>query len=100
MRSMKFAAGMVVLSLGLGITAASASADQMANATTCLDVATKVKTALDANTQSANYDSAMKERRYGDEFCTNSFYAKGIAHYNRALQLLGVAQKADATDGR
>ena len=97
MRSMKFAAYVAALSLGLGMTVASANAQQVATLQSCLNVAAQVKTALDSNTQSANYEAAMKERSYGLAYCNSSFYAKGISHYDRALQLLGVAQSSDAT---
>ena len=96
MRSMKFAAGLVAVSLGLGMTAASASAEQVANVSSCLERAAQLKTALEANAQSANYQEATKEGMYGRAFCNNSFYAKGIARYDHALQLLGVAQNADS----
>jgi len=97
MRSMKFVSGVAALTLGLGMTVVSASAQQqMANVQTCLNVAAQVKSALDANSQSANYEDAMKERNYGLSFCNAGFYGRGISHYNRALQLLGVAQNADA----
>jgi hypothetical protein len=97
MRSMKFAASVVALSLGLGMTVASANAQQMATVQSCLNVAAQVKTALDANAQSANFEDAMKERNYGLAFCNGGYYAKGVSHYNRALEILGVAQHADAT---
>lgn len=96
MRSMKFAASVVTVTLGLGMTVASANAQQMANVQTCLNVAAQLKTALESNSQSANYESAMKERNNGLSFCNAGFYARGISHYNHALQLLGVAQNADA----
>jgi len=97
MRSMKFAASVVAVTLGLGMTVASANAQQqMANVQTCLNVAAQLKTALESNSQSANYESAMKERNNGLSFCNAGFYARGISHYDHALQLLGVAQNADA----
>jgi hypothetical protein len=97
MRSMKFATCAAVLSIGLGMTVASANAQQqVATVQSCLNVAAQVKTALDANAQSANYEDAMKERNYGLAFCNGGYYAKGVAHYGRALQILGVAQHADA----
>ena len=97
MRSMKLAASVAVLSLGLGMTVASAYAQQVATVQSCLNVAAQVKTALDSNTQSANYEAAMKERNYGLAFCNSGFYTKGVSHYGRALQILGVAQSSDAT---
>jgi hypothetical protein len=96
MRSMKFAAGLVAVSLGLGMTAMSASAEQVANVSSCLERAAQVKTALNSNAQSANVQQATKEEMYGRAFCNGGFYAKGITAYDHALQLLGVAQNADA----
>jgi len=93
MRSVNFA--ICVAALSLGVTVASANAQQVANVQTCLNVAAQVKTALGTNTQSPNYEAAMKERNYGLAFCNSSFYAKGIDHYNRALALLGATQNAD-----
>jgi hypothetical protein len=96
MRSVKFAALAAAVCVGLGVTAASAADQQVASVQTCLSLATQVKTALEANAQSPNYDDAVKEKKYGLEFCNASFYAKGVSHYDRALQLLGVSDKADA----
>jgi hypothetical protein len=97
MRSMKFVSYAAALSIGLGMTVASANAQQqVATVQSCLNVAAQVKTALDSNTQSANYEDAMKERNYGLAFCNGGYYAKGVSHYGHALQILGVAQHADA----
>jgi hypothetical protein len=95
MRSVNFA--MCIAALTLGVTVASANAQQVANVETCLSSASQVKTALGANAQSANYESAMKERNYGLAYCNSGFYEKGVSHYARALQLLGASQAADAT---
>ena len=94
MRSVNFA--MCVAALSLGVTVASANAQQVANVESCLGAATQVKTALASSQQSTNYEAAMKERNYGLSYCNSGFYEKGVSHYNRALQLLGVAQNADA----
>jgi hypothetical protein len=86
MRFLNLAAGVAVLSLAAG----SAFADsQPATLSGCLAAAHEVKGALDANAQSPNYEDAVAQQRYGLEFCTNNFYAKGIEHYNHALTLLG-----------
>jgi hypothetical protein len=90
MRFIKIAVCLATIgAAGLG----SAGATETANVTTCLQMASQVKTALEGNMQSANYDAAKKEQGYGRDFCTNSFYARGISHYDQALKLLGVAQK-------
>ena len=96
MRSIKYAAFVAAMSLGLGLTVASASAQQVANVETCLSSASQVKTALASNAQSANYEAAMKERNYGLAYCNSGFYEKGVSHYSRALQILGMAQNGDA----
>ena len=94
MRSVKFA--MCIAALSLGVTVVSANAQQVADVQTCLGAAAHVRAALDANAHAANYEAAMKERNFGLAYCNNDFYAKGIEHYNRALQLLGARQDADA----
>lgn len=81
-----------------GVSAASAQ-DQVASVSSCLKLSDQVKTALQNGQQSANYDSAKKEGRYGLEYCNNAFYAQGIQHYERALQLLGVAPQGMAQQG-
>ena len=95
MRSVKIA--MCAVALTLGATIASANAQEMATIQTCLSTGAQLKTALEANVQSANYQDAMKERNTGLLYCNSGFYAKGVARYNHALELLGVAQHADAS---
>jgi hypothetical protein len=55
----------------------------------------EVKTALTSNAQSPNYEDAVKQQRYGVEFCNNGFYQNGVSHYEQALKLLGVEKSAD-----
>jgi hypothetical protein len=85
MRFLNLAAGVAVLSLAAG----SAFADsQPSTLSGCLAAAHEVRGALDANAQSPNYEDAVAQQRYGQEYCTNNFYAQGIEHYNHALTLL------------
>lgn len=93
MRSMKLAAFGVVLGVGLGFVAAADAADT-ASLKTCLDMASQVRTALANNENAAKYEEAKKEQNYGRDFCTNSFYERGVAHYAVALKLLGVSDKS------
>lgn len=93
MRSMKLAACGVALVTGLGFIAA-ANAAETASLKTCLDMASQVKTALAGNENAAKYEEAKKEQNYGRDFCTNSFYERGVAHYALALKLLGVSDKS------
>ena len=92
-KSLLFAA---VIASGFVVSAASAAPDQMANLNNCVKLSEQVKSALDSNQQSTNYDEAKKQDRFGREFCTNAFYAQGMAHYEHALQLLGVAEQGIA----
>jgi hypothetical protein len=86
MRNLKWIAA-AVLSSGLAFGASAATV--AANMGTCTPFADQVKTALDSNAQSANLQDAQKEAGLGRDFCNNSLYARGIAHYQHALDLLG-----------
>ena len=59
--------------------------------TDCHSKADQVRTALDANQNSANYAAAKKESDAGRDFCQQSQYRIGVNHYAAALKLLGVA---------
>jgi hypothetical protein len=88
MRFVHLAASIAVLSGTLAF-AASASAEETASLGTCATMQDQVKAALASNSQSPNYETAVKEQRYGVEFCGQGFYRNGVAHYSEALQLLG-----------
>lgn len=94
MNLFKAAVCAAALTAAFGLSAASAADTDVASVSTCIDLAAQVRTALDANAQSANYAAADKERLYGHDFCTNGFYARGAAHYGRALALLGTPRKS------
>ncbi|HEY2071051.1 MAG TPA: hypothetical protein VGG48_15955 [Rhizomicrobium sp.] len=88
MRNLKLAALAVVAS-GLMIGAATAQTTTVAaNMGGCSQMASSVRTAMDANASSANIDEAKKEQSLGRDFCGNQFYARGVAHYQHALDLL------------
>jgi hypothetical protein len=89
MRNLKLATGVVLVCSTFVAGAAFADA-QTASVTGCLDMAHQVRTALEANAQSPNYQEAVKEQGYGRDFCNNSYYQVGINHYSHALELLGV----------
>jgi hypothetical protein len=91
MRLVKLSTCVAALCLGAAVTAAYA--EDPTDVGRCLSAEQRVKTALDSHAQSASFDDAKRESRYGREYCTNGFYAQGISHYARALQLLGVAEK-------
>jgi hypothetical protein len=75
----------------MATTAAMAADTMTPSSGSCATMATQVKTALEANQSSSNYAAAEKEKDYGRDFCTNSLYKNGLAHYAQALKLLGVS---------
>ncbi|HEV2561491.1 MAG TPA: hypothetical protein VGT78_05065 [Rhizomicrobium sp.] len=92
MVKLKFIGGAALVCSVLAFNVASASAAETANLTGCIDQGKQVKTALDANQQSANYSDAVKQQRYGLEFCNSGLYQKGVDHYAQALKLLDPAK--------
>lgn len=92
MRSSKYAIGVAAISGALLLAAVPAGAQQTANLTSCVDMASQVKTALASNSNAANYEQAAKQQGYGRDYCTNGFYKNGVAHYAEALRLLGVGK--------
>jgi hypothetical protein len=90
MRFVKISTCVVAMCLG---TAAAAYAEDPTDVGRCLAAEHRVDAALDSHAQSASFSDAKRESRFGREYCTNGFYAQGISHYARALQLLGVADK-------
>ena len=90
MRNVKWMAGIAILSGALACAAAPANAADSASLSGCASLQSQVKTALQSNAQSPNYENAVKEQRYGVEFCSNGFYQNGVSHYSEALKLLGV----------
>ncbi|MBU6442815.1 MAG: hypothetical protein KGI68_15310 [Alphaproteobacteria bacterium] len=86
----------IVVSAAVAMTALSANAAD-ANANSCLTAAKQVRTALDANKTSPNYDAAMSHRNNGLLACNSGFYKMGVAHYDAALKLLHADTQADAS---
>lgn len=87
MRNVYLAA--IGLSAMLAMGATAANADD-ASLSSCNRAQTKVFTALSSDT-SANHDAAVKESKYGREFCNSGFYQRGMDHYANAMKLLGVS---------
>lgn len=92
MRHLTSTFGIAALSGTLAFAVLPASAQPTASQSGCVEMQTQVKEALAGNAQSANYEDAVKQQRYGTEFCTRGFYQGGIAHYAEALKLLGVSK--------
>jgi len=89
MRYVNFLTGAAVLSGVLAIGATMANAEAAANFPQCLQMANQVKGALANNSQSPNYQEAVKQQGYGRDFCLNGLYQNGVARYSEALKLLG-----------
>ena len=85
------AASAAALCLVLAGTAAYAAdtAAAPATVTSCVDLARKVKAALETAQQSPNLHDAQVLSSAGREFCSNQRYAEGVNRYSKALQLLG-----------
>ncbi|HWE06064.1 MAG TPA: hypothetical protein VG274_05100, partial [Rhizomicrobium sp.] len=81
----------VALCASIAFGEATASADE-ARPSSCPKLASEVNDALASNAQSANYEAAVKEKRYGLEFCANGLYRNGAEHYAEALKLLGASK--------
>ncbi|HEY1632551.1 MAG TPA: hypothetical protein VGF56_14645 [Rhizomicrobium sp.] len=76
--------------LSSGLMAGAAHAETFAaNMGGCNHAASAVRDAVTANAQSANLADAQKEQGLGREFCNNQLYDRGVAHYQKALELLG-----------
>jgi hypothetical protein len=88
MRNVYLAAIGLSAMLAMGATAANAADD--ASLSSCTHAQTKVSSALSSDT-SANHDAAVKESKYGREFCNSGFYQRGMDHYANAMKLLGVS---------
>ena len=72
----------LALSLATVSTAALAQDDSPA---TCMATAKQVNAALG----STDNDAARQEKKMGLEFCNAGYYHQGMAHYTKALELLG-----------
>ena len=84
----------LALLVGAGVTVASfaAFADLPYNTIGCLHMSQKVADALAANASSPNFKEASDENKAGHSFCQSGVYNIGIAHYSKALDLLGVGK--------
>ena len=72
---------------GLMFSSAAYAAD--ANFGDCIHMSKQVATAIDAAQPGKATDDARVQQRAGREFCAASMYEKGVAHYTKALPLLG-----------
>jgi hypothetical protein len=59
-----------------------------ANVSDCIHMAKQVKTALESAQPGSKTDVARNELRFGRDYCANSMFVQGVAHYSKALELL------------
>ena len=77
---------------GLMFIPAAYAAD--ANVSACVHMAKQVATAVDAAQPGKAKDDARAQEHFGRDFSAVSMYDKGVAHYAKALELLGQQSKS------
>jgi len=73
---------------------ASAANAADANIGACVHMSKQVASAVEAAQPGQAKDDARAQERFGREFCAVSMYKKGVAHYTKALELLGQPSKS------
>ena len=91
MKVARIAVGAAALCVVLGATASYAAASSApASVGGCVDMARKVKDAINSSQQSPNLHEAQTLSSAAREFCSNQRYAEGVSRYSKALELLNV----------
>jgi hypothetical protein len=72
---------------GLMVASAAHAADE--NMSTCLIKASQVRSAIAAAQPGQTKDEAAAQAKVGRDFCSAAYFTKGVAHYTKALELLG-----------
>jgi len=80
---------------GITLSSSGALAQEPASMDGCLHMSKKVSEALTASQNSPGYKTAQDERRNGQAFCAQGFYARGISSYEHALSDLGQGALSD-----
>jgi hypothetical protein len=83
---MKFAFALVALTTLAFVPAANAADARLAD---CSQLAKQVSAALEAAQPNDLTDTARREANIGRNYCGLQMYKVGVAHYSKALQLLG-----------
>lgn len=73
----------------LAIAPAAFAAD--ARLADCVNLGKQTSAALESAQPGSNTDAAKAEAKAGRSYCASSMYTQGVAHYSKALQLLGKA---------
>jgi hypothetical protein len=68
---------------------ALAPAASAAGLSDCIQMNKKTAEALATAQPGAQTDAAKAQAQAGRTYCSSSMYAQGVAHYSKALQLLG-----------
>ena len=55
----------------------------------CVHMAKQVSSAIESAQPGKATDDARQQADVARSYCATSLYAQGVAHYNKALQLLG-----------
>lgn len=77
-----------------GLMFASAAYAADANVGDCIHMSKQVTTAIDAAQPGQAKDGALAQQRSGSSFCAAAMYKSGVAHYAKALELLGQPSKS------
>ena len=77
-----------LIALAIATAGATTALADQENANTCLAASKQVDAALSGGSQNAG--AARDEKQRGMEFCNAGFYHRGMEHYAKALELLGV----------
>ncbi|MGC9952875.1 MAG: hypothetical protein ABSD21_01160 [Rhizomicrobium sp.] len=77
-----------------GLMFASAAYAADASIGDCVHLSRQVASAIDAAQSGKAKDDARAQQRFGREYCAFSMYEKGVAHYVKALELLGQQSKS------
>jgi hypothetical protein len=86
---MKFAnrAALIAMFATFAFAPAASAAD--AHMSDCIHLAKQVSQAIDSAQPGQAADQARQQANAGRSYCASSMYAQGVAHYSKALQLLG-----------
>jgi hypothetical protein len=86
------AIGGALLCASVAVLSPVAFAGEPDNSIGCLHMSKQVNDAVAANQQSPNLKAATDEQKVGRDYCLNGFYATGMSHYSKALDLLGAGK--------
>lgn len=83
MKSLHWAAALTIAAFAVAPVA------NAANLNDCISMAKQVSSALQSAQPGDNTDAAKGQAAAGRSYCASQMYAQGVAHYSKALQLLG-----------